>query len=682
VASSTFGRWPLRGGARFARAAIPRPGAGHDGSVAARAIGDYLFGPDAQPPPAELASNRIPDAGSGGFNWTLVWHTDVMAPRDGSAEQRVPTITRPRQVFAGGYLLDAADTRDVRQFLVENAAGTFALPLVHEAVAAIVAITGGTIYVDPTYCDWIEIGRQLYVRGPAGHAYTTTITGSSGGAVNVSSSPPVGGRFPAGLTLIYPLEEIRLEDGQTLSRFAVNAASWSFAARAASRAQPGAGTPAATVFDGYRVLDRRPYQEKRVAEVVHGGVQFLDNGNTMTSATSLARAKIRRLGQWRIDSPADRQWMKAFVTERRGKHQPYLFPTWHPDLVLHEQPTAGAAFIRVTSDYIAKWYPSLAHRRLQMEYADRSVTHHYVHSTAQASGYQELTLVPTLANPIPAGGVTRVSFLETSRLDSDEVTFEYGSGAKGKVTLPALVVQESKTRTFAWPGTAAALRSAFGYGTWANAWGLNEATLGVADSIGGVVLSPTGTPIYRAPGPLLDDFAVRFANGTTDAFVAPSTGLFDLGTAGSLAVYLSIRFTSLHNRFIFSKYNGGTGWGIQFQSAPTGQVIGNVNPVFFSTVTADHWQSGAGNWHDLLLVIDRESPTPTLQTFTELGAGSPTDISAAGNINVGVPARLGGNGDPVSSDVSFMAVATGGIASLRANAAAAIANMRRYTGRA
>lgn len=505
MASSTLGRWPLLGGRRFAHAAIPRPGVGHDGRGVARAVGDYLFGLDDQPEPAALATSRIPDAATG-FRWRLTWRTDVLVAYDGT-EQRIATLTNPRQRFEGSFLLDDADTRTIRQLLSASADGTYDLPLAHEAVAAIVELSGGTIYISAdaaSKADWIESGRRIYVRGPSGSAYTTTITGSSGGTINVASSPPTGGHFPAHLTLVFPCETVRFEDGQTIGRYPVNASRWNFTARAGARSLGGAGAPALATFDGYTVLDRRPFQEKETPEVFGAGVEFLDNEASMTSATSWARAKLRRLGTWRIDSPSDRQWWKAFLAERRGRYQPFLFPTWRPDLVLAEQPTAGAYSIRVTTPYIAEWWPSLAHRRLQIEYADRSVTYHAIHSVTEASDYQEILLWMPLPSTIPSGGVAKVSFLETARLDTDDVAIEYGSGWKAKVSPPSIVVQEDQESPNLWPKNyenVDKVEDALGL-TLSELYSFNEASGNVVGLKNGTVLTAAGAPTYaRTTGP-------------------------------------------------------------------------------------------------------------------------------------------------------------------------------------
>jgi hypothetical protein len=679
VASSTLGRWPLLGGRRFARAAIPRPGSGRDSQQVALAVGDYLFGLDEQPAPAELGTSRIPDAATG-FRWTLSYRTDVLVAYDGT-EQRRATLTHPRQKFDGSFLLDDADTRTIRQLLSASADGTYELPLPHEAVAAIVELTGGTIYISAdaaSKSDWIENGRRIYVRGPSGSAYTTTITGSSGGTINVVSSPPVGGYFPAHTTLIFPVETVRFEDGQTIGRYPVNASRWRFTARAGARALGGAGAPALTTFDGYTVLDRRPFQEKETPEVFGAGVEFLDNGATMTSDTAWGRAKHRRMGTWRIDSPSDRQWWKAFLTERRGRWQPFLFPTWRPDLVLHEQPAAGASAIRVTTDYINNWYPSLAHRRLQIEYADRSVSHHYVHSTSQGSGYQEITLVPTLANPIPTGGVTRVSFLETARLDTDEVAIEYGGGWKAKVSPPAIVVQESNVRSFAWPSTAAALRAAFGFGTWASAWLCDEELGNLSDSIGGVPLSRVGSPLYRQTGALASDYAVT-AGTSSDDFLALSSSSYLITTTGQVAFYACVKFPAAQADYIIGKHGGSGGYyAVRLDASGFLHLeTWDGSTLRTSSVSVNH---ANGSFVDVLAIVDRDGGAQRL--VTSLGVSSETSIASALSMSGTGVFRFGLVVAANAPIYAFAAVADAGVGELRAAAAVPIANIRRFTGRA
>jgi hypothetical protein len=259
-----------------------------------------------------------------------------------------------------------------------------------------------------------------------------------GAVLTMGSSPPGGESYPAGVTMIYPLEDVLLEDGQQLGRYSVNAGRWSYSGRQSTvRALAGTGATLAT-FEGLPVLDRRPLGAE-ATEQIPGGVIFVDAGGTVSSSTAFARSQhVRGGASWAISTPAERQWWKAFLAGQRGQWGAFLFPSWRPDLTLYEQPEANN-FIRVIEDWETLWYPSLAHRRIQVEYADGSVQYLHVNNSTPGAGYYELGLSDDVTDVV---AVTRVSFLETCRLASDEAVIEYGPGWIGRLSLSAVVVQE------------------------------------------------------------------------------------------------------------------------------------------------------------------------------------------------------------------------------------------------
>ena len=386
----------------------------------------------------------LPDA-EGGFRWVLSWQTDVQ-PTSTGGELRASWQALPRSAFAGSYVLGDADIRSIDQILSAGPAGTHELPLVHEATPVTSAVTGPTLVVSPTYCDWIAIGRRVLVVGPGGRSFTDTITGVAGGTLTLGTGP-LSGAYPASTTHVYPLEPILLEEGQQTSRYAVNQGVWQFRGRQPAIRDAGGAGATLTTFEGFVVLDRRPLLDgKTVSMQSLGGVRMLDAGGAFTSRTTWTRSQHRRAGAWNINHAAERQWWKAFLAAVRGKRHAFLRPTWFPDLTLQTQPAGSAPAIRVVEDYSALWWPSLAHRRVQLGYADGTVTYHVVTSASSGAGYDELAVTPALPSSVPGGSVTRVSFLETVRLDADDVTIEYGGSAavgwRGRVALTTATLQE------------------------------------------------------------------------------------------------------------------------------------------------------------------------------------------------------------------------------------------------
>jgi hypothetical protein len=134
-----------------------------------------------------------------------------------------------------------------------------------------------------------------------------------------------------------------------------------------------------------------------------------------------------------------------------------------------------------------------------------------------------------------------------------------------------------------------------------------------------------------------------------------------------------------------SKAGATAGYGLQFQSSPAGRiqfacVDGSANSAV-AIVAVDHWLSGAGGYHDVFGIVDRSANI--LSCVTELGASSDVAIGFVGSPSntavFSIGAQPGSNA--VGSEIAFAAVATGDITNLRTNAAAAIQNIRRFSGR-
>jgi hypothetical protein len=87
-------------------------------------------------------------------------------------------------------------------------------------------------------------------------------------------------------------------------------------------------------------------------------------------------------------------------------------------------------------DYAGDWFPSLAHRRLKLIKTDGSFAYRAVTACSDLGATHELALDSPLA-----GALERVEFLETGRLESDEVQVRWG-GTRFEVQVSALVVQQ------------------------------------------------------------------------------------------------------------------------------------------------------------------------------------------------------------------------------------------------
>lgn len=377
-----------------------------------------------------------------GLRLRLTWQTDVIEAYSGK-EQRARVASLPRVQYDGAIMLEDADLAYVRSYMATDPETAFRLPLGHETVAALNTITGTSLTIDPTYVDWNVVGRYVYIRGPAGAAYTAQITVVGGGGATLTLNPTVpAGSFPAHLTMVTPLEALLLEDGQGLSRWQRKAGRFELAGRQqTARALGTAGAPAMTTLDSLDVLDRRPVADGMAGEQLRAGVEFQDAGGALASSTAWTVIKPRREFSWLIKGASERQWWKSFLKNRCGRWVKFLAPTWRPDLLLTTF-TSGAAAIRVSTayaDYATQWFPSLAHRRVQIEFRDGSFQRRTVLAVVDVGGGVQELVTDGVVTGSPAN-VVCVSLLEQARLDVDEVSIVWGADA-GRVSLALTVIQ-------------------------------------------------------------------------------------------------------------------------------------------------------------------------------------------------------------------------------------------------
>lgn len=619
-----------------------------------------------------------------GLRVTWQWRTDVIQHADGS-EQRIctRTPTHPRAFYVGPLFLSDSEARTAHQILSAGPEGTYELPLVHEAVAALAAVTGTALSVTATHCEWIAVGRRLLIVGP-GSRFTASIAGFVGGAITLNAGPS-SGTYPAGVTHVYPLEDVLLEDGQSIDRQPVNASRWTISGRqSTARALLGTGAAALSTHGALPVLDVRPLGAD--ATRTDGGLRFIDAGGAISSSTLYTRSSRLRRGEFPIGTAAERQRWKLFIVAIGGMWKPFLWPTWRPDLVLYEQPTPTAYTIRVAPGYNDDWYPSLAHRRLQLEYADGTVGYFAVVSVVETDpAYETITLLTAIPGSLPGGSVSVVSFLELCRGAEDEVAVEYGAGWQGRSTLGG-VVHQSATDLIRWPTSAAELRTALGgYGTWASAWQLDgpAAPGTLADAWGGITLTPSSSPTYQNAGALTEaDKAVGF-DSAQDRFETALAATFDVDASTSIAAYTCAKFTVSAQGYCVGKVIGAGAnyWMLVGVLNASGHLYAQVFNGVSGPAAIIAVNHNDGRFHDVIATIDRSANLLTITS--DLGSDS-VSIAAIGTLANAKTMHLGGTstlGAAVHLQ-AFTAIATGDVTNLRTNAAAAIASIRRWTGRA
>lgn len=367
------------------------------------------------------------------WRYQLRWRTDVVPAADGTEQRACTGGAAPRAYVAGPVQIGDADARALHAWLTSSPRAAAIVPLPHEATPTASAFSGGAVTIDGAYCDWLEVGRRVLVVGASG-SYTTTIGSYSAPTLTLAAGPS-SGVYPAGVTHLYPCEDVYLEDGQTVQRHPVNLSRWQLVGRVqAVRELTGTGGAAVTTFDGLPVLVDRPLADGNDAETYSSGVMWADAGGAVAVSGYQTVGARTRSGAWLIRSAAQRQAWKLFLAALRGRWKPFLSPTWRPDLTLQAQPAGGATAIRV-DQALADLGPLTRAGRIQIEYADGTVSYRAIGTPSDAGGYRSIPLGTALPGSIPGGSIRCVSLLERVRLADDEVTVDYSGGWTGRITL-------------------------------------------------------------------------------------------------------------------------------------------------------------------------------------------------------------------------------------------------------
>ncbi len=227
-----------------------------------------------------------------------------------------------------------------------------------------------------------------------------------------------------------------------------------------------------------------------------------------------------------------------------------------------------------------------------------------------------------------------------------------------------------------WPTSAAEMAAAIGYGTWASAWQCDETTDDLVDFIGGVSLGDSGTPLYRQAGAFPGDFAVS-GDDIADEFLSTDNTAYDITTTGTVALYCCIKLAAAQADYLMGKT--GTVPYYSIAENASGHLrfeISDGTTTVQPAIAVNHF---TGGYVDVIAILDRTGGEALIAS--NLGVSTTSNISALLTLSSASVLRLGISVAANFPTYAFAAVATGGITALKANVAAAITNIRRFTGR-
>lgn len=360
---------------------------------------------------------------------TWVYRTDILSSIEG-VERRLIISEHPEESWNVQLLLESeTEIRRWKADLFRDAGTTFKFPLWHESVALTAdADSGETVLVgDFSLAEIVATNEVLLVGGDetVGAVEVATVQSIAAGSLTVSTG--ISNNYLAGDKVML-LRSVLLPDLLKIERYSNNAARVTMTPiRFDYGAATGKGAPAITTHSSMNVMNRRPLNNDLVSEGFSSEVEIIDWGNKQVAHKFFDEAKITRELRFIIQTPLERQYWKKFLSECKGRREPFLVPTWRPDFVLAQQPAQGGSVIKVeaTPHIIDEYSASLAHDWLYLQ------TDGVDHLTAIDSyldnldGTIDITMTTALNNDPDDSTVNVVSHMEQSRLGSDSIRWEH-----------------------------------------------------------------------------------------------------------------------------------------------------------------------------------------------------------------------------------------------------------------
>lgn len=366
--------------------------------------------------------NTLPDVKSA-YLETWDWLTDIIESHNGK-EQRIALRDNPRVGVQFEVVLeDEADRRLKYKKLYTAVGSNTIVPMLQytSLLTQASAIGAVRVYFDPSRTD-IRVGDYIIFIDPQTEAMEIA---------KVSIAETDGATLDAPLTFAATLNMIvcpgvlcRLANPSGPEMFSLGGRLRMLADSLYPRPvlRPGQTLPV-QLFDTYPVLSKRPLAESEVGDLFDVGYEIVDGETGFQEIKSAWPHSFpggeREFFIQRHFSPADMDFWRDFFNRVKGRRDPFLLPSYRPDLIVALQPSNNDQLKIVEEDYVLGYFPYQTYKRLQIETAAHGTLWRKV-LVAIDNGDNTANL--TLDANFPSGvNVTKVSFMNLARLSDDRV---------------------------------------------------------------------------------------------------------------------------------------------------------------------------------------------------------------------------------------------------------------------
>jgi hypothetical protein len=346
-------------------------------------------------------------------SWEFI--TDSLITWNGG-ESRLSLLKEPRLGLDMKItLVDFADRRSLYDLIATAIRAPSLVPMFQYATPlnATTAIGGNRIYFDPVTAN-VRTGQYVVLQNRLTQQVLLSLVGAlfADGclldfAVGIEVSAPLWYVMPA--VPCYINDQSGLNFGTMAGTFSLKADAFTeFALE-----RPGA-TRTVTMFDSLPVLewDQLITTDEKFAyrrQVFDGGVgqrKFSSRDFSIRVTRSL-KFSVSRLND-------DLDYFRKFFATVRGSQKPFLKSTQLPDLGLNAVPAiSGSTLTLDRGDYVSKFFPYDAFKRIEILYKNGQKSYHKVLSgTIDSFGVTQIVISPALAASVEYTLISRISYLQ------------------------------------------------------------------------------------------------------------------------------------------------------------------------------------------------------------------------------------------------------------------------------
>jgi hypothetical protein len=377
---------------------------------------------------------------SDGMTERLGWNTQVLRSASG-AEQRRALRLAPRRSFEASMLVEGRERALLDAMLAGWGARVWAIPVWPDVQLLPIAVGVGA---DTIQC--ATQGRDFRAGGLAMLIGDTAFKVESAEVLTVNANSltlkrALNNAWPVG-TRLFPARAAELVQQPSIKRITDRLSSVEVQFMLAEACDWPAALPT-TLYRGAPVFANRPEESEDLTGSWQRLQLELDNSRALPLRTDTAGLGFNaQAHRWMLFGRSEQAAWRSLLYGLRGRQAAMWLPTHAEDLTLQATAGAAASALDVDNAGYSRFLSSapVGRRDIRIELADGSALHRRITgSTELSADVERLALAtPVGVQLVPAGltgaNVSRISYLQLARLDSDDIELHHTTDADGVAT--------------------------------------------------------------------------------------------------------------------------------------------------------------------------------------------------------------------------------------------------------